>query len=696
MLSTTTTILLLVVLLILSTITIPIHALASSSSAAAANSLEYDVTYDNDAAKEEAASISIQKHRADDVIAMGQYLSALYNNYQQQQHVDDEIADGDQDLFSLLQITTKSTKHKYTNNTQHRKLGACSSYGWHPNTEAETGCTNNNIYPPPWERPELVDRMFYPTSDECCSFFFDTSVMDCPKTDACINNGDGNNNDADVNDSTTTTTTKAECKWHIDTTCSKLGTCANGCTNDNVYPSEWNYEPVKSMMFFTTAAECCNQLFSGEDVCEHYERDCDGGVIHHDDGGGGGGGGGGYGPPTSPSPTVMTFYYWVEESTGMCLSSEMKEKPHWIKERYPEYDACCNDKNVRDMDLCRKNRPITTNNNGDDANNMRGDETVPPTVTPGPEYYVEESTGICVSDHDRAKPHWIKASYQTYEKCCRLDRNVRDKNACLSQAIQPLLTGSDADDDNDKSSSVSPTTSPQPLYYLQDSTAICVNMHEIPMSYTKHTFPQYEKCCQTSWDVTKCLLEKPTESPSSNPTVSPSTTWPTVMTTCPMTYDSSGMTQYTTGSVVEVNNVIYKCKEYPASVFCNQEKFQPPYNDPGPIRTDYSSTTTNSELWQDAWDRVIKCMVAPSITPSSSPTTSIPTKITCKTSSIKKWHPGGNGNDALTKRICTNSNEYPVAWDYYPLSETYFAETAEECCSKFYDDVRCRIKNVCL
>ena len=55
MLSTTTTSILLLVVLFLTTITIPIHALASSSSStAAANSLEYDVTYDNDAAKVEA------------------------------------------------------------------------------------------------------------------------------------------------------------------------------------------------------------------------------------------------------------------------------------------------------------------------------------------------------------------------------------------------------------------------------------------------------------------------------------------------------------------------------------------------------------------------------------------------------------------------------------------------------------------
>jgi len=402
-------------------------------------------------------------------------------------------------------------------------------------------------------------------------------------------------------------------------TCGNLGyhpdtTSTTGCINDNNYPPPWTSHPeLQSKMFHSTYQECCNAFFdSGSSDCPYID-------VCNSAGGGGGSGnpGYGYGPPPGYGPP---------QGYG----------------------------------------PPTP---------FQGGPTIPPTPMPLL-YYVDEATGVCVSNYEKQKPHWITSTYVEYEMCCNAP-NVRDRTICLASK-KPTT--------NDDGTMIDSNTPKTPLYYVVDLTGICVDHHLTPMTYRKQTFVDYNTCCNTSWDTTKCMMNEPTLPPSYAPTLSPTTSRPTPLATCPPPYNVNE--QYSPGSQVEVNYVIYQCLPYPESIFCNQDKFQPPHDDPGP--SDSTTTTSNTELWQDAWKRITLCQRPPSTSPSVSPTTSRPTLSTCKTAA--KWHPQGLNN----RRICTNSLEHPVAWTYEPLSTTYFRVTADECCNMWYGGgERCRIRDVC-
>lgn len=45
------------------------------------------------------------------------------------------------------------------------------------------------------------------------------------------------------------------------------------------------------------------------------------------------------------------------------------------------------------------------------------------------------------------------------------------------------------------------------------------------------------------------------------------------------------------------------------------------------------------------------------------------------------------------ERTCTNSKDYPVAWDQH--SDRFLSVSAQDCCAKFYSDGTCFIKDVC-
>ena len=94
------------------------------------------------------------------------------------------------------------------------------------------------------------------------------------------------------------------------------------------------------------------------------------------------------------------------------------------------------------------------------------------------------------------------------------------------------------------------------------------------MTYTKQTFVDYNTCCNTSWDTTKCMMNEPTLPPSYAPTLSPSTARPTPLTTCPPPYDVNE--QYSPGSQVEVNYVIYQCLPIQKVYFATKTRFNHP------------------------------------------------------------------------------------------------------------------------
>ena len=338
----------------------------------------------------------------------------------------------------------------------------------------------------------------------------------------------------------------------------------------------------------------------------------------------------------------------------MCVSDREMMIPHWFDSNkiFTNYERCCSQ--ARDAKLCIRAHPFY-------------DGTPGPTAAPPPKYFVEHSTGRCVSDQEKDKPEW-ETSFDSHQRCCLMATS--DPEACLEAA---LMT-------EDASSSPRPTPAPGARYYFRDSDGICVDANIVPMTYTRQTFRDYDKCCQqsvSSWQeefLEACLAARPSLTPTLSPSYRPSTPWPTEVWICPDAYDTS--TVYASGSLVEVNQVVYKCTLGP---FCNQEKFQPPLEDP-------YGTDSTAELWPDAWERQYRCIYPPSAPPSS-----VPEVVYESTACETKWHPGD-----INRKVCTNNPVYPAWFDDEPFKTTYFTDTARECCDKFYGKgERCRIKEDC-
>lgn len=283
-----------------------------------------------------------------------------------------------------------------------------------------------------------------------------------------------------------------------------------------------------------------------------------------------------------------------------------------------------------------------------------------------------------------SQPNFATATFEDFNRCCILESN--DPEKCLEN--EPFSDLSPEE----------PTPAPVPVFYLLDSTGLCVNEKETPMPYPiQNTYDNYDDCCKQSgtWKKEECLENKPTMFPSKEPTWSPSTPWPTESAICPKPYDVSGSVKYKGGDEVESGWAVYRCKPRPYTAYCNNPDFRPPEEDPGPTPKRSSnnngipvtSTSGGNKLWEDAWERLYMCVESPSAYPTRAPNTPSPT---CKT----KWHPGDIG-----KKICTNSAIYPVIWNDDPiLRVAYFADSAEECCKKFYGQKgrkKCRIRDEC-
>jgi len=382
-------------------------------------------------------------------------------------------------------------------------------------------------------------------------------------------------------------------------------------------------------------------------------------------------GAGQFGPPATQ--------WYVDESSGICVSDDEKPKPDWVEQLFNHYDRCCQES--INKKLCMKARPTTV-----DGKPLG---TLLPTPTPPTMYFIDHTTGMCVSESENQVPSYAQATFEDFNRCCVLESS--DPEKCL--AMDPSTEVYD---------SYYPTPAPPSKFYVQDTTGVCVDENAVPMPYDNiKTYDDYDECCARAWNGDLCLVQRPTLLPTTGPTWSPSTPWPTEAVLCPETYDPFVST-YRSGNEVEVNLVVYRCKPPPYSAYCNKLEFQPPQEDPGPETKTSNKIHSKSnngipiagtgggggggsqQLWKEAWERLYQCVNSPTAYPTVAPSTPSPT---CKT----RWHPG-----AIDRRICTNSADYPAIWEEDPiLSVAYFVDTADECCVKFYNGKRCRIKDVC-
>ena len=431
-------------------------------------------------------------------------------------------------------------------------------------------------------------------------------------------------------------------------------------------------------------------------------------------------------PPSRPSrpgvPTrrpVTLLVLWLQQTSGTCINVEDEKPPSWEKDTFPNYGSCC--EQSWDQNKCMAAVPT------------------PEPEEAGPSFYPVEDIGVCVDERKFPKPTSIDTTFDTYSKCCLLGTTDSDKcmssyrefyydvdtdtcvkiedpdnpplavavtyleySACCIKAALGVTDCLDSNPDEPRqteTADVDPTEPrPDPVWYLPYAGTVCVDEYDVPkvragrMSdhhflirshafsylkpyYIKTTYDNYVNCCakeiEDVEDAKYCIDKEPTKEPSMVPTFSPSTPWPTLSVTCPEEYDPSAT--YIGGSEVHVNEVMYQCRPYPYTPYCNNVAFRPGIE--------------GSTVWEEAWTKLFACVSEPSSRPSEAPSVYPTSQPTCERA---RWHPGD-----LNRRICTNSPDYPVLWDSPPLSQTYFTDSADECCEKFYENKRCRIRDVC-
>ncbi|KAL9190764.1 hypothetical protein ACHAXT_000470 [Thalassiosira profunda] len=598
--------------------------------------------------------------------------------------------------------------------------GSGGSCKWHVDIGAQDGCTNDDNFPEAWTRGNAPSVMFHDSADACCQKMFQDRP--CQQYDrGCSGDGGAGGGSVGGNAGGDPPPPSAGCEWHVDVA------NQDGCTDDSNYPDTWLMSNNRKILFHPSAEACCQKMMPGR-PCKHYPKGCEGPVEP------GAQDGPVVPPPPSPPPTQQPtpspeFWYvddmsgaclstldtppphwikkdkwylgyeycctksrdkqaclrdrpvsqeesdarqgrptstptkppelfYVEDMSGLCVSSSERPPPAWIVQRYGEYEACCGASTDRQKCLRARPRPAA-----------EGDSTVPPTAAPPERYWRHYATGKCVVDGGATpKPEWVAASYAEFSRCCLLESNDAEK--CLADDPNKVLA---TDGEDAATGPTGASVQAPPEWYVDDGSGVCLNLHQHTMAYEKDTFGDYKDCCETSWDKAKCLLEEPSKSPTMEPTEMPSTMWPTDAGACPPPYDESGSTLYGAGSEVESDGVAYRCRPPPYATNCNRASFRPPPEDPGP------GGESDGALWREAWQRRYRCLV---------PESEAPTPTACSKAG-RKWHP------MFQRRVCTNELGYPALWDEPPLDTAYFADTADDCCSKFYGGTKCRIRDAC-
>ena len=136
----------------------------------------------------------------------------------------------------------ESTGQSNSSSSTNASHSDCSGSKWHISTAtggART-CTNDSDYPAVWEGTEYLSD----SASACCDFFFDFS-------DRCIID------DICEHDNEIVGTDCPEMKWHI----SVISGGANTCTNDRVYPAEWEDREAN---LFASPKECCDRYFPSD------------------------------------------------------------------------------------------------------------------------------------------------------------------------------------------------------------------------------------------------------------------------------------------------------------------------------------------------------------------------------------------------------------------------------------------------
>jgi hypothetical protein len=336
-------------------------------------------------------------------------------------------------------------------------------------------------------------------------------------------------------------------KWHPD------DKNKDGCTNSPDFPQEWLRNP--SMFFYEAVNECCDFFFSDctiYDICEEEEFALTSSTPKPSS------------PPTrkpqstsassTPASSSCLWHPDIANKDGCSNSLDYPDDWKWQPLYfYKTSKECCDmffsKKECKVYDECvEQPTPEPTNtpsrNPATDRPSVSPTQkpTVPPTSarptksptplpTQGPTspptgvYYANSSTGMC-SPVDNLMPSWTTTFYDDWTECCNAGWKIE---ACLAAAPPGALSSSDP---AVTGPSTNPTVTPL-LYYAIPSSGICTPVDASTPSWMTRSdfFVDYEKCCQSSWNVAPCIAAKPSGAcctpspvplPTSNPTLKPS------------------------------------------------------------------------------------------------------------------------------------------------------------------------------
>mmetsp|Transcript_4903 Transcript_4903/g.11218 ORF Transcript_4903/g.11218 Transcript_4903/m.11218 type:complete len:906 (-) Transcript_4903:230-2947(-) len=211
--------------------------------------------------------------------------------------------------------------------------GDCVSPGWHADISAKDGCTNDDNYAGEWLSSNQKDTMFHSNAQQCCNFFFASDPASCKNYDR------GCRIDPNIGSGGCDGTI-----WVPDQGSS------NGCTNDPHFPEDW--KDKEGEYVFNTAMACCNKYHTdyqcaARDGCTNEvaylevtrmptklptERPTP--------------------KPTplptkfptpqpSSTPTIRPPRYYIVHGEGTCVNEKIVPKPYYISNTYSDMMGCC-------------------------------------------------------------------------------------------------------------------------------------------------------------------------------------------------------------------------------------------------------------------------------------------------------------------------------------------------------------------
>ena len=169
-------------------------------------------------------------------------------------------------IISLKLFQAHSRNNLHLRRRTQQEAGCHHSAKYHSHMTRKSTCTNDDVYPAPWDQPPMSERFFFDTAEACCEFYFQ-GFDNCDVINAC---GDTFSSEAE---STSVSNSAAEAtlgpytypedsachgrKWHPDTT-SLISTC----TNNPHYPASWDNGMMDGITMFTNPNDCCEMLKS--------------------------------------------------------------------------------------------------------------------------------------------------------------------------------------------------------------------------------------------------------------------------------------------------------------------------------------------------------------------------------------------------------------------------------------------------